>query len=302
MNPSPLVSVIIPTYFRNERLEEAIESVISNTYKKTNIVVVDDSGERHAHAIAEKYNIDYIPHDENMGGNEARNTGIQAAEGDYIQLLDDDDLLFETKIEEQINLLQSSPDVGVAYCGIIDRSGEEVLPPNIASEETLEHALKFSLPTAFTSSLLIESQYLQSVYPLTDRNAADDIGMKIELAKLTNFDYVNKPLVEIRESTNNRSDKPEFADELENIVVEYESLYNQYPRTVRSTALATVYESRAFSLLQSKVWSPSVTFNFGKALYYSEGFDLRLGIVTLASIFGKPGIELAANIRDAVFD
>ena len=302
MNSPPLVSVIIPTYFRNGRLVEAIESVRSSTYKNINILIVDDSGERHAHAIAENYDVDYIPHDENMGGNEARNTGIRAAEGDYIQLLDDDDLLFETKIEKQIKLLQSSPDIGVAYCGIIDRSGEVVLPLSIAPEETLEHALKFCLPTAFTSSLLIENQFLQSVYPLTDRNAADDIGMKIELAKLTNFNYVNEPLVEIRESANNRSDKPEFADELENIVVEYESLYNQFPRTVRRAALRTVYTRRGFSLSENKVWSPSATFNFGKALYYSESFDLRLAIVALASIFGKPGIELVANIRDAIFD
>jgi glycosyltransferase involved in cell wall biosynthesis len=113
VNSNGLVSVVIPTYYRNDGLRRAIESALSQTYDPVEVIVVDDSGERYAEPVAREYDVTYIAHEENLGGNPARNTGIKAASGEYIQLLDDDDRLLPEKLERQIPALEADPSVGV---------------------------------------------------------------------------------------------------------------------------------------------------------------------------------------------
>ena len=97
---SGLVSIIIPTYKRANYLERAIESVIRQSYRNIEIIVVDDndSGSKYREEnikIMSKYegckNIKYLKHRKNKNGAAARNTGIAAAAGEYLTFLDDDD-------------------------------------------------------------------------------------------------------------------------------------------------------------------------------------------------------------------
>jgi glycosyltransferase involved in cell wall biosynthesis len=122
------VSVIIPTYYRNGRLTEAIESVLRQDYP-TCIIVVDDSGENHAESVTSKYpEVEYIALDRNRGQNTALNKGLQEASGKYIQFLDDDDILLEGKLKRQIDVFKNDSETGVVYCGQKYVSGEELLP------------------------------------------------------------------------------------------------------------------------------------------------------------------------------
>lgn len=105
-----LVTVIITTYKRSDLIERAIKSVLNQTYKNIEIIVVDDNAkipeERKKTAeIVKKYKkIKYIQNDENLGGALSRNEGIYRANGQYIAFLDDDDQYREDKIEKQYNL------------------------------------------------------------------------------------------------------------------------------------------------------------------------------------------------------
>lgn len=110
----PLVSIIIPTYSRPTKLKDAIDSVLNQTYKRIEIVVVDDNSpntkERNETEDLIKRVGDsrlvYICHDKNKGANAARNTGIKKCSGDYIAFLDDDDRYAPSKIEEQIRAIE----------------------------------------------------------------------------------------------------------------------------------------------------------------------------------------------------
>lgn len=113
MSTNPLVSVIITTYYRNELLREAIDSVKRQTYKPIEIIVVDDSGEEIAKEVVKEYDVTYIPKRKNEGQIAAWNSGISRCHGDFIQFLDDDDQLLETKIEKQVQKFRSSTNVGV---------------------------------------------------------------------------------------------------------------------------------------------------------------------------------------------
>ena len=107
-----LVSVVIPTYSRNITLTRAIDSVLTQTYKNLEVIVVDDNPpesewRKSTEQIMEKYAnnpiIRYIENTKNLGGSGARNEGIKAAKGEYIAFLDDDDDYFPEKIEKQLN-------------------------------------------------------------------------------------------------------------------------------------------------------------------------------------------------------
>ena len=121
-----LVSVVIPTYKRASTLSNSIQYVLNQTYKNMEIIVVDDNGKGTAEQIdtekvLEQYiksgQITYIIHEQNRNGSAARNTGLKASHGEYINFLDDDDKMFPHKIEEQVRRLQNTDNsIGATYC------------------------------------------------------------------------------------------------------------------------------------------------------------------------------------------
>lgn len=105
------VSVVIPTYKRPHFLARAVDSVLAQTYKNTEVVVVDDnspdSPERaRTSEIMKKYHgndrVIYVLNEHPMGGGPARNRGIEEATGEYITFLDDDDIYLPEKVETQL--------------------------------------------------------------------------------------------------------------------------------------------------------------------------------------------------------
>lgn len=121
-----LVSVIIPSYGGSKILNRCINSVLEQTYKNIEIIVVDDNGigtpsQLETAKVMSYYKcnkqIKYICHSVNINGAAARNTGIKNSLGEYIAFLDDDDVFLKEKIEKQVNLLSSLPsEYGAVYC------------------------------------------------------------------------------------------------------------------------------------------------------------------------------------------
>lgn len=133
MNKNPTVSVIIPTYNRAHLVGRAIQSVLNQTYKDFELIIVDDGSTDNTEDIIKKYQkkderIKYIRRKKNKGGSVARNTGINAAIGEYIAFLDSDDEWLTEKLERQMKVFKStSSEVGVVYSGffrINDRRNE----------------------------------------------------------------------------------------------------------------------------------------------------------------------------------
>jgi glycosyltransferase involved in cell wall biosynthesis len=116
----PLVSIIIPVYNAEKYLDESIGSAISQTWKKIEIIIVDDGSADQSLNIALKYQAEKIKvfHQENKGASAARNRGLLEANGDYIQFLDADDLLSENKIADQITALEGEPEK-IANCSTV---------------------------------------------------------------------------------------------------------------------------------------------------------------------------------------
>lgn len=125
----PLVSIIIPTYNRANLLKRAIESVISQTYKNLEIIVVDDGSTDNTEQIVKECQdsrIQYIRHSKNRGLSAAKNTGIKNSKGDFIAFLDSDDEYLPEKVEKSIEVFKKAPEnIGIVCSNFWRIEGEK---------------------------------------------------------------------------------------------------------------------------------------------------------------------------------
>ena len=113
----PLVTVIIPTFNRPELLRDAIGSIIEQTYKNWDIVVVNDAGidvKSLLLSLNQTQRIHYINQEHNRGPHAARNAGLVLAQGDIICFLDDDDRFLPNHFETVVSMLRQ-PEIELVY-------------------------------------------------------------------------------------------------------------------------------------------------------------------------------------------
>ena len=185
----PLVSVVIPTYKRNDTLLRAIDSVYSQTYKNLEVIVVDDNAEfpeiREANEknLIKYPNVVLIKNEKNLGGGLSRNAGIKVASGEYIAFLDDDDEYLPEKIEKQLDLMieKKSDNIAVIYCYAeminVDGSVYTYINDNegVALLENIEHCLA---PTSFW---LCDKEKLLSVGAFENISSRQDASLLMKL-------------------------------------------------------------------------------------------------------------------------
>lgn len=115
-----LVSVIIPIYQVEQYIERCVNSVINQTYKNLEIILVDDGSTDASGEIADKYSqIDdrvIVMHKDNGGLSSARNSGLDIANGEYVLFVDSDDWIDAEMVEYLVKLLQQYPQAQIAQC------------------------------------------------------------------------------------------------------------------------------------------------------------------------------------------
>jgi glycosyltransferase involved in cell wall biosynthesis len=123
-----MISVIIPAFNREAYLAEAIESALRQTLPPGEIIVVDDGSTDRTGEIARSFGekVRCITQD-NQGVGAARNTGIKAAAGDKIALLDSDDVWMERKLEAQEAYLDAHPGVAMVFCRMKPFASPEIV-------------------------------------------------------------------------------------------------------------------------------------------------------------------------------
>jgi glycosyltransferase involved in cell wall biosynthesis len=166
-----LVSVIIPTYNRGDLIGRAIASVIAQTYQNLEIIVIDDaSTEDIAQAIAhiDDSRLQYIRHQTNLGGSVARNTGIQAARGEFVAFLDSDDTWLPHKLQSQLKTISTVTRSDNLVCYSQFQSSPKVFyapsvfpPRGKQPQETVADYLWASQGEMLTSSLLMHRSLAQ---------------------------------------------------------------------------------------------------------------------------------------------
>lgn len=110
------VSVLIPTYNRAEYLGEAIESVLAQTYRDFEIVVVDDGSTDNTSELVRRYPCVQYVYQDHAGIPQARNRALAEAKGELIAWLDSDDLYAPKKLEKQVRYVLDHPDCSIVFC------------------------------------------------------------------------------------------------------------------------------------------------------------------------------------------
>ena len=196
-------SVIITTKNRRKLLENAIQSVLSQTVNDVECIVVDDASEDGTQDFYENDpRIVYVRIDavDSRGGNYARNQGIAHATGEFVSFLDDDDVWTPDKLQKQFALYEKHPG-SVIFCGRTFKktSGENVqsltvIPPKKFSGD-LSRLIRTTYVTS-TSCLFFPRYLLEQVGNFDERLTFwQEYELCIRLAQVAEFYFVAEPLV-----------------------------------------------------------------------------------------------------------
>lgn len=205
-----MVSVIVPVYNNETYLGQAINSVLQQTYKDIEIIVVDDGSTDKSSKIAEGFKqVKYI-YQANSGPSSARNKGVSVSQGEYIAFLDSDDMYAENKIEVQVKALEQNKDVDIIYndCIAVDKNLSYV--NTLKSEGVYENEKNFLCMLLFRQIIPIppsimlrrkcfeEGYFYNNIY-----KHAEDYEFIIRLAQKYKFKYIPEPLYTYRRHENN---------------------------------------------------------------------------------------------------
>ena len=224
------MSAVITTHNRKNLLIKAIDSVLNQTYKNLECIVVDDASSDDTYDAIKGYIdnaiITYIRinEEETKGGNYARNLGVLASSGDYIAFLDDDDEWMPTKIEKQL-MVSKTTGARFVYCGrMYTYDGKKAITRDdiMNIQKFPEGDLSFESiirTITVTSTMLIEKQVLIDS-GLFDENlsAWQDYELAIRVLQNTCAALVRENLVLYRQATKDKNKISEKIDKWEDSV------------------------------------------------------------------------------------
>ena len=161
-----LVSIIIPSYNGSNKVADAVNSVLTQTYSNVEVIVVDDNGigtpeqKKTAESVAqfeENSNFHYVTHECNKHGSAARNTGAKAAKGAYLGFLDDDDVYYPNYVQLHMDVHKTlEEEYALTYCSSHQYRNDVLVKENIksASGSLLYEVLMHKVVVGSTSLMI----------------------------------------------------------------------------------------------------------------------------------------------------
>ncbi len=213
MTVSNLISVIMPAYNQAQYISEAIESVLSQSHKLLELIIVDDGSEDQTAEICKHY----AAHDSRVvyhkqsrqGVSAARNYALNAAQGQYIALLDSDDRMRPDRLAKELQCMLQNENIGVVYTAVqlIDEKGISLTVltgESVLKENFLPCMLFRNIVPGGPNALIKRSAIGQLRFNLQRRHA-EDYEFYLHLAEQTHFYYLNEPLTDYRRHFGNVS-------------------------------------------------------------------------------------------------
>lgn len=197
------ITIVLPVYNGERFLREAIDSVLAQTYRDFELWVINDGSIDGSMAIVDTYTdsrLVRMDNPYNMGTVATQNQAFAMVMSPYIARMDQDDLWHPEKLEMQVKLLESRPDVGV--CGTSIHKFGDIDSINIFPEEsnTLKVGLMFYCMMSHPSVVFRRSVLEETGIKYNPEFAvADDYKMWIDLLQYTNIYNLQQPLVEYRQ-------------------------------------------------------------------------------------------------------
>lgn len=199
MKKAPLVSVIVPVYNVHEYLDKCVSSVLSQTYKNLEVILVDDGSKDGSERIVDDYKkLDkkiIVVHKKNGGLSSARNAGLKKATGEWVAFIDSDDYIDECFIERLLELAQKEK-ANIATCSFepfsLDGSGLKNAPvwpeKTMTGTEAINVTMKNRLPVGICLSLFNMDLFKKNKIVFPEGREHEDLITRMQL--LFNADKV----------------------------------------------------------------------------------------------------------------
>lgn len=211
----PKVSVLMPVYkTKEEYLRTAIESILSQTYKDFEFLIVDDCPGDSRENIVKSYKdsrIKYIKNDQNLGITGSRNKLISMAKGEYLAVMDHDDISAPTRFAKEAKVLDENPEIGVVGSNIHKIvANRDVIQPEF--DEDIKIGLMMKCVINHPSSMIRKSVLIKNNISYEEHySPAEDYKLWCKLIGITKFYNIQEVLLQYRDwkgsTTNRRSDK-----------------------------------------------------------------------------------------------
>jgi len=228
MKSIPEISVVMSVYNGEKYLDEAIQSILNQTYKNFEFIIINDGSTDKSLEIIKKYiNQDkriILINRENKGLIASLNEGIAKARGTYIARMDADDISLPNRFEEQVKFMEKNLDVGV--CGswvvVFGKNRKDRLWKTSLKDDELKTNLLFSVPFAHPSVIIrTDLLFNNNIRYNSEFIHAEDYNLWVDLSNYTKFANIQKVLLKYRylgKSITRTQDKIEFYDKRINIL------------------------------------------------------------------------------------
>lgn len=205
------VSVIMPVYNAERFLRQAVDSVLTQSYSDFELILVDDCSTDGSYDILCEYEnkdkrVRVFKNEQNKGVSYTRNFAVSKANGEYIALIDSDDMWRKDKLSKQMSLIEKYPDTDLCYTAsafVDTESVESDFVFNVPEQVTYKKLLKQNV--ASCSSVLIKKKWLVK-YPMAHDNMHEDFAVWLSVLKDGGKARgINEPLLIYRVAANSKS-------------------------------------------------------------------------------------------------
>ena len=194
-----MISVIIPTYNRADRIEKSIKSVLNQTYRDIELLVIDDGSTDNTSEVVGNIKDDRLFYykQENQGACAARNYGLKIAKGEYIAFQDSDDIWYKDKLEKQYRFIEETK-ADLVYCGMnrIVEGKQIYIPERQDPKENVTTSMLLFHNKISTQTILMRNAIASKVcFDTTFKRLQDwDFVLQVSLAGYS-IKYLPEPLV-----------------------------------------------------------------------------------------------------------
>lgn len=235
------ISIILPTYNGEKFIKEAIESVLNQTFKDWELIIINDGSTDKTPEILNQYQFKdkriKVIHQKNMGLVKSLNKGIKITRGKYVARLDDDDIWDDSKkLEKQFKFCEKNPQYVLVGGGVIviDETGKELfryLKPQ--TDEEIRKIILFKCPFAHSSILFRKDEAEKIGFYREDLRFTEDWEFWMRLGKLGKFYNFPEYFIKYRAHQGNVMSKYGSLQILEGIKIIRFHKYN-YPNYFKS--------------------------------------------------------------------
>ncbi len=199
----PLVTVILPAYNAAKHLRQAIDSIVAQTYKNFELLVIDDGSTDLTARIILSFRdprVKYVKNEENLGLIATLNKGIEIARGEYIVRMDADDISLPKRIEKQVSFMQSFPKVGASGTWYYTFGGNGSKKLKVSSDPAwLQANLLFNSCLCHPSTIIRKETLLKNnIRYNPEYKHAEDYDLWIQLSRVSALSNIREFLFKYR--------------------------------------------------------------------------------------------------------